>query len=52
MGLYIMAILHLCRKWWFAVIMFIVSLYCGYLFIEGIGAHQAAMAVYYSNLGM
>lgn len=52
MGLYIIALGMLCRRWWFALFMVIVFCYTAWCFFGAIDAHVKTMETYFNNLGI
>jgi len=52
MGLYILGILQLCKRWWFAILMSIVLWYFIYVFFSGLDTFTKTMKTYFNNLGI
>jgi len=53
MGLYVLAILQLCRRWWFALVMGVILWYCIYQFAVNVDGYLTTQLNWYrTNLGM
>ena len=53
MGIYILGLLHLCKRWWFALLMSAILWYCIYQFFINVDGYLTQQLEWYRlNLGM